>query len=140
MGRINIKMAVTNKPHDNLPEFRPHYVYPEKRNPCQLLFKKPDKNQHKNVNFYLLNSNTNTQGGLSKNPFFVPLAGDSNSKFNKVLSFLPAFFLLLLLIMLLLAVLFRARARARLRARWRTDSNLELLCRGCCIFPATCVM
>jgi hypothetical protein len=51
----------------------------------------------------------------------------SNSKFNKVLSFLPAFFLLLLLIMLLLAVLFRARARARLRARWRTDSNLELL-------------
>jgi MFS superfamily sulfate permease-like transporter len=49
----------------------------------------------------------------------------SNSKFNKVLSFLPAFFLLLLV--LLLAVLFRARARARLRARWRTDSNLELL-------------
>jgi hypothetical protein len=51
----------------------------------------------------------------------------SNSKFNKVLSFLPAFVLLLLLIMLLLEVLFRARARARLRARWRTDSNLELL-------------
>jgi hypothetical protein len=65
-----------------------------------------------------------------KDTYFTGKVGPfqcSNSKFNKVLSFLPAFFLLLLLIMLLLAVLFRARARARLRARWRTDSNLELL-------------
>jgi hypothetical protein len=56
----------------------------------------------------------------------------SNSKFNKVLSFLLAFvlLLLLLLIMLLLEVLFRARARARLRARCPTESNLELLIAG----------
>jgi len=46
MVRINIKMAVTNKPHDNLPEFRP---------PTFILKKDP----HVNC--------------CSKNPLFVPL-------------------------------------------------------------------
>lgn len=52
MGRMNIKIAVTNKTQANLPEFRPPCFYPEKRITCQLLFKKSDQNQHKNVNFF----------------------------------------------------------------------------------------
>jgi len=43
MGRMNIKIAVTNKTQANLPEFRPPCFYPEKRITCQLLFKNPIK-------------------------------------------------------------------------------------------------